>query len=311
MQHLRDLHGLSLSASQLTIGSFDGVHLGHQRIVAEMVAEARKFGMPSVVLTFYPRPAIVLKDPQDSFYLTSPQEKAELLGEFGIDYVVTLPFHRQLSHMRAGDFLDRLDDHLRFHGLWTGVNFAFGYQREGNIEYLSKASAERGFELHVIPPVVEGEEMISSSKIRAALRSGDLARATRFLGRKISLSGKVIPGAGRGQQLGFPTANLSIWEEHAYPASGVYACKVEVESSIVDAVVNIGVRPTFGEIDKDPIIEAHLLDFNGELYQKDLRLTFIERLRDEKRFASSDELREQIARDVRNAREVLASAVAQ
>jgi riboflavin kinase/FMN adenylyltransferase len=306
MLHLCDLDSLSLSACQLTIGSYDGVHLGHQRIIALMTAEAQRLKMPSVVLTFYPHPAIVLNGPQGAFYLTSPEEKAALLGGYGIDYVVTVRFNLELSQIRAGDFLNWLNVRLQFNDLWTGANFAFGYHREGNIQYLSKASAERCFGLHVVPPVVDGEEMISSSKIREALGTGDLARVKRFLHRPFILSGTVIPGAGRGHRLGFPTANLSIWREHAYPSSGVYACGATVDDNSFDAVVNIGVRPTFNDGHKDLVIEAHLLDFDGDLYQKQIELAFIERIRDEKRFANLDDLREQISSDVRYARAILA-----
>lgn len=308
MQHLRVLEDLSLSACQLTIGSYDGVHLGHQRTVALMVAEAKRLIMPSVVVTFYPHPAIVLNGPQDSFYLTSPEEKANLLGGHGIDFIVTLHFDHQRSQVKAGDFLNWLNDHLQFRGLWAGMNFAFGHQREGNLQYLTRASAERGFRLHVVPPIVEGEEMISSSKVREALKAGNIARTTRFLGRPFALSGTIIPGAGRGHRLGFPTANLSIWKEHAYPASGVYACRAELDGIVYNAVVNIGVRPTFGEGHDELVIEAHLLNFSGELYQKDLHLTFIDRIRDEKRFANSDELRDQIRRDVQHAQAILLEA---
>jgi riboflavin kinase/FMN adenylyltransferase len=304
MGHASDLRQLQLQGCALTIGSFDGVHRGHQALI-EAMREAQP-GLPLVVLTFFPHPSVVLRERRPAFYITSPEEKAALLDELGVDLVVTQPFDRNLSRVEAEDFLDLLDRHLGFRSLWAGEDFALGYQRRGNRHFLAQAGRERGFEFHLVPPFKLEGEVVSSTRVREALRSGDVARAADYLGRRFRLPGTVQRGAGRGKGLGIPTANLRIWEERAHPGNGVYACRAQVGSDVWPAVVNIGTRPTFEGSETATVVEAHLLDYaGGDLYDQELALAFFERLRGERRFPGPEALLEQIQRDIARARGIL------
>jgi riboflavin kinase/FMN adenylyltransferase len=305
MDHLRSLDEIQLDDTALTIGSFDGVHRGHQDLIGRMLARAREQNWKSVVLTFYPHPSVVLRKRTPAFYISSPEEKADLLGQLGIDYVITQPFDIELSRVKAPQFLARLQERLGFRALWAGEDFAIGHEREGNRHFLQEASAAHGFEFHLVEPFQLGGEVVSSTRVREALRSGDVARTARYLGRPFVLPGTVRQGIGRGKQLGIPTANLEIWEERAYPARGVYACHAWMGTKRLQAVTNIGLRPTFEDELDSAIVEAHLLNFNGELYGEQMRLEFVDRLRDERKFDNPEALLSQIERDVRRARRLL------
>lgn len=308
MEHLRDLGAVHLEGCALTIGSFDGVHRGHQALIGELVSAADQLALPAVVVTFYPHPSVVLRQREPAFYITTPEEKAVLLGESGVDYVITLTFDEQLSKVEAPAFLDQLSQHLGFRSLLAGEDFALGFQRRGNRHFLKQAGAERGFDLQIIPPYMLEGEVVSSTRVREALRSGDVARVGIYLGRRFALPGKVVLGAGRGKELGIPTANLSLWRERAYPGNGVYACIAEHGSNSWEAVVNIGARPTFEGAAADVTVEAHLLDFpGGDLYDQELRLVFVDRLRDERPFSGPDALLKQVQRDILRAREILSA----
>ena len=305
MQHVQNLGELQLDRSSLTIGSFDGVHLGHHDLLHRMAERAKQAALPVVVLSFFPHPSVVLRQRSPAFYITTPEEKAELLGQEGVDYVITQPFDLELSKVEAGEFLDRLTAQLGFIDLWAGEDFALGHQRRGNRHFLEKESRARDFQYHLVPPLLVGGEVVSSTRVREALRSGDVARAATYLGRSFNLVGIVQKGAGRGKELGIPTANLQIWEERAYPAVGVYACIVEVDGQRKQAVTNIGYRPTFEDKPEGPIIEAHILDFERELYGQEIKVEFIDRLRDEMRFSGPEQLLKQIEQDISHTRSLL------
>lgn len=305
MQHFDSLNAVRLKQSALTIGAFDGVHRGHQKIIAKMKADNQ--GEPVAVLTFYPHPSVVLHGRKPSFYLTSPEEKAELLGDLGVDVVITQTFDKQLSQLTAGDFLDRLADRLGMRSLWVGPDFALGYQRQGDIPYLREQAVERGYRLHVVEPLKLDGEVISSTRIRESLRSGDVRRAASYLGRWFSIPGTVSQGAGRGKKLGVPTANLQVWPERAFPRVGVYACYACAGGRWIPAVTNVGLRPTFEDAGGRPVIEAHLLDFEGNLYGERMTLRFVERLRDERKFDGPQALLDQIRRDIESGRKTLAT----
>lgn len=302
-QHLKDLH---LTGSVLTIGVYDGVHRGHQRLVSSVVNQAHEEGLESVVVTFFPHPAVVLRGRQPAFYLTQPDDRAALLGELGVDHVVTQRFNAEFAQTSAREYLQRLKSHTAFNSLWIGENFSMGHQREGNRVYLQNAASEFEYQLNVASPVIVDGEVVSSTRIREALRIGEVSRVRRYLGRRFNLRGNVIKGAGRGRGLGFPTANMEIWEYSAYPAAGVYACLVDVRGERYQAVTNIGIRPTFDEDLNAPVIEAHLLDFEGDLYNQQIDMSFVERLRGEQRFAGPQALQQQIDRDIATARQILA-----
>ncbi len=298
MRHVRGLESLRLERAYLTVGVFDGVHLGHQAIVDALVAAARREGVPSVALTFFPHPTLVLRGHRPHYYLTSPEMRARLLDERGVDLVVTQPFDLPFSRLSAGAFLDLLQEHLGARGLWVGPDFAFGHQRQGNVAYLEAVKEARGFEVHVVPPVTVDGEAVSSTRIRQALAAGEVALAARLLGRLFAVEGRVVRGDGRGRELGVPTANLALWEEQALPAVGVYACLAEVDGETYAAATNVGLRPMFEEDRQEPLVEAHLLAYNGNLYDRSLRLAFLERLRAEVRFETVEELVAQMREDI-------------
>jgi riboflavin kinase/FMN adenylyltransferase len=306
VQHIRSLEAARLSSPSLvTIGVFDGVHRGHQHLIRQMVSYAQSHDLLTVALTFYPYPAMVIGGFQPGYYLTLPDTKAKYLGELGIDLVVTYPFDDEVRHIRAATFVDLLIKHLDMQALWVGEDFALGYQREGNIAFLQEQAKLRGFVLRVVDMMDAGGERISSTRIREELKNGDVKEAARLLGRPCRLSGTVVGGAKRGRSIGIPTANLSITEEQAVPARGVYAGFAYVDQKPWPAVVNIGYRPTFDGQQSLTVVEAHLLDFAADIYGQEVELEFIARLRDEQTFDGVAALLAQIHQDIELARKLL------
>lgn len=305
MRHYWHLEGVNLDRTWVTIGTFDGVHRGHQEIVKRLVAGAHQSGSQTVVITFHPHPAVVLGKRQNANYLTTPEERAELLGELGIDVVITHPFNLEIASLSAYEFISRLDVHLGISHLLIGENFALGKGREGNVTRLTELGQEFGYQVETVPPVKNGDIVISSSLIRERIVEGNVAQAARLLGRHYKIMGQVVPGDGRGKLLGIPTANLSIWAERTIPKTGVYACRVYLGGDNYQAVTNIGFRPTFEDSSILPRVETHLLDYDGDLYGKELHLEFYERLRDERKFTGVGELLAQIQTDIARAREIL------
>lgn len=293
------------AAAWLTIGSFDGVHLGHQAIVRQLAAGAHAENAPAVVLTFHPHPAKVLRNRQGPFYLTTPDERAALLGEMGVDVVITHPFDRDVAGLTARDFISRLYSHLGMKRLCIGHDFALGRGREGNFAVLQRLGSEFGYRVDSMAPVEVDGQVVSSSRIRNALAEGDVALAGKLLGRPYQVRGAVIHGDGRGRTIGIPTANLELWSERLVPKPGVYACLAQLEGSAAQAVTNIGYRPTFDGQTVQIHVETHLLDFKQDIYGREIALSFIERLRDEQKFSGIQALVEQIQRDIARAREIL------
>ena len=292
----------------LTIGVFDGVHRGHQHLLKRVVEEASREGMLSGVLTFVNHPRSVLVPDTCISYITSVEDRLTLLKEAGIDMVIPLHFDMELSRLRAHEFTGLLQERLRMAGLVMGYNFAMGYKREGTPETLATIGNEQGFFVNVVNAVsVEGGR-VSSTVIRDSVTAGDVAGASELLGRPFNLVGKVAVGDGRGKTLGFPTANLDISEDRLVPGNGIYATWACVGDDRYMAATNVGVRPTFGENERT--VEAFLLDFDGDLYGKDITLEFVGRLRDELRFESAEALVTQMHVDVEQARETLKGSAA-
>ncbi len=306
MQHYWSLEDVQLEDTWLTIGSFDGVHLGHQRVVRELVAGAHKENAPAVVLTFFPHPAAILRGYDYPFYLTTPQERANLLGELGVDVVITHPFDESVAATSAWDFMVNLQKHLRMGHLRIGYDFALGKDRSGTPETLKKFGKDLGYSLTSTASLTIENDIVSSSRIRFLLGAGQVDLAAKLLGRNYAVEGDIVVGDRRGATLGFPTANMDLWPEQAIPAAGVYVCKAEVRGQTWEAVTNIGVRPTFETSPVPPRVEAHLLDFDDDIYGESLRLEFLQRLRGEQRFANIDALVSQIQTDVQQARQILA-----
>ncbi|MBN1145994.1 MAG: bifunctional riboflavin kinase/FAD synthetase [Anaerolineales bacterium] len=304
MQLHWSLQHLQLQGAWLTIGSFDGVHKGHQAIVKALTAGAHAESAPAVVLTFHPHPAAVLRGRKGAYYLTSPEERATLLAELGVDVVIVHTFDQQVANLSARDFIANLHRRLDMRRLCVGQDFALGRGRQGDIPALERLGDEFGYRLQVIGPVNLDGQSVSSSRIRLALAEGDAPLARRLLGRPYRASGAVVHGDGRGRKLGIPTANLEVWAERILPKVGVYACLAQVGGQSWKTVANVGVRPTFQAADA-PLLEAHLLDYQGDLYQQEISLSFVQRLRDEQRFPSAEALAAQIQRDIQQARELL------
>ena len=305
MQPLTSLKSFHLKNTWLTIGSFDGVHRGHQEIVKDLSSGAHAAGAQAVVLTFHPHPAKVLGKRQDFYYLTSPEERAALLGDMGVDFVITYPFDLQVAATSARDFVAEIHEHLGFRKIRVGHDFALGRNREGDIPTLRRLGEEFGFTVEVVEQVKVNEAGVSSSRVRALIREGDVVQAEHLLGRPYSVKGKVIPGDGRGRTIGIPTANLSVWLEKLLPRPGVYVCQARVGGEVHGAVTNIGFRPTFDQKELLPHVEAHLLDFDRDLYGSEISLDFIQRLRDEQRFPNPQALVAQIHRDIERGRLIL------
>lgn len=299
------LDSIHLPGTWLTIGSFDGVHLGHQALVGGMVQAAHQTGASAVVVTFYPHPARVLGRIDTPFYLTAPEKRTELLSALGVDAVVTLTFDHALASQPAAVFITRLKTSLDFRQLWAGARFTLGHHREGDVVFLQHLGKVLSYDVHVVAPVSVAGEVVSSSAIRRRLSSGNVGQAAAFLGRPYSVLGKVVHGDGRGRSLGIPTANLAVWSEQLLPAEGVYACRAQLDEQHLAAVVNIGVRPTFKNVGEIAQVEAHLLDFSGDIYGQSLLLEFISRLRPEQHFPSVAALVEQIQDDISSARRLL------
>lgn len=289
----------------LTIGNFDGVHRGHQRLICELAAAAHAHGARAGLLTFEPHPVAVLRPDVKVLRLTTNEERADLLAALGLDFVVALPFTRETATTPAADFLTNLMQHLPLVELWVGPDFALGRGREGNTARLAELGRAMGFNLRVVPPYDWRGEPVRSSRVRSLLsEEGAVSQAAELLGRPYRLWGEVVVGARRGRQLGFPTANLRIPEERLVPAYGVYACWAWRGDRGYPAVINVGVRPSFDN--GHPSVEAYLLDFSGDLYGEMLGLSFIARLRGEQKFANISELIAQIRSDARRAGEILA-----
>ena len=287
----------------LTIGVFDGVHLGHRFLIQRLREKAAEEGLLSGVVTFHRHPRLVLSPESGITYLTTLKERIRLLKSLGVEHIVTLSFTRELSQLGAREFIALIRRHLRMRALVIGPDFALGKGREGGSPTLKALGEELDFSVAVVPPKVWEGEVVSSTAIRQALSRGDVMAVSRLLGRRFALAGGVSKGDERGKLLGFPTANLVPEQEQALPADGVYATRAFLSETVYQAVTNIGVRPTFGGGQR--IVEVHLLDFEGELYGRELRIELVERLRGEMRFASADELKTQITRDVTQAQAIL------
>jgi len=286
--------------SAVALGTFDGVHLGHRAILGTAVSRAREVGVEAVACTFDPHPIEVLQPDRAPRPITPLDERLALIGETGVDAVVVLAFTRALAAVEPEAFVkDVLLDRLHAREIVVGYNHRFGRGARGDARLLEDLAGRLGFRAHVVPAMTVDGVAVSSTEIRAALHRGDVRSAARGLGRPYAIAGRVTTGAGRGRTLGFPTANIAP-DRPLLVARGVYRGGVTVDAGQHAAVVNVGVRPTF---DEDTLaVEAHLLDFAGDLYGREVRLDFLDRLRDEMRFPSVEELKAQVSRDIAAAR---------
>jgi len=284
----------------VAIGSFDGVHLGHQLLLRAMVAQARQDGVRAAALTFFPHPRRVLQTLPPRFYLTTLDDRVNLLAGQGIDLIITHPFDDEVRQIRAAAFVDQLLAALDMRQLWGG-NFALGYKREGDVPFLRQQGEAKGFRVVTLDTLVDWDGApVSSRRVRAALEAGHMAEVNGCLGRTYSVRGPVVKGDQRGRTIGFPTANLALWDELLLPGNGVYATYAHVHGRRYAAATNVGVRPTVNGASLT--VEAHLLDFDSDIYGEETRLEFVRRIRPEMKFAGLEALKGQIAADVEEVR---------
>ena len=290
----------------VTVGTFDGMHCGHRDVVERIVSRAAALKTASVLVTFEPHPLEVVNPMAAPLLLTTHEEKLEVLAETGIDYLAVVPFTKALSEYSAEDFVDLiLRRRFRLRELLIGYDHGFGRQRAGNVSVLKSLGERDGFGVEVVDPVSNPDgHAVSSTSIRRAIAGGDLARAAVGLGRPYSVSGRVIQGAQRGRTIGFPTLNLGAPPPRKLlPPEGVYAVRVQTPGGPVGGMMNLGPRPTFG--DATTTLEAHLFDSTGDWYGAQVRIDFVSRLRETRKFPSVDALRQQLGQDERDARNAL------
>jgi riboflavin kinase/FMN adenylyltransferase len=304
MQHYRSLTQVSLHNSWLTVGIFDGVHRGHQQIIKRLTAGAHEQGVPAVVLTFEPHPAKLFGRGEIRL-LTLPDERAELLGSFGVDVIITHPFDQSVANTTAFDFMQQIKNQLGLSHMILGYDSTLGKNREGDKNRLTEIGRELGYTVEVVSALSDESGVISSTEIRKLIETGNVTDAARLMGHPYSLHGPVIHGDARGRTINVPTANIGSSHDKMIPANGIYACWAYLNGRRYQAAVNIGVNPTFTPDKQIPNVEAHLLDFKQEIYGESVRLEFIARLRNELKFDTVDTLLEQIWRDIAQTREIL------
>jgi riboflavin kinase / FMN adenylyltransferase len=291
----------------VTIGTFDGVHLGHNKLIHRINELAKEIGGESVLLTFYPHPRMILYPDDDQIrLLNSPEEKVRLLEASGLDHLVIYPFSKEFSRLPAFDYVrDLLVTGLHAHTVVVGYDHRFGRNREGDHKTLLELSETFGFNIEEIPAELIDDIQVSSTKIRSALTKGDLDYACRFLGYSYEATGSVVEGAGIGKQLGYPTANIQLeYPFKLIPSNGVYQVEVYVKGKTLVGLVNIGKRPTVHS-NSNVVIEVHILDWSESIYGEKVRLVFSRKIRDEQKFGSIDELKLQISKDIAETRSIL------
>lgn len=312
MKVFRDLKSIknTIRASVATVGVFDGVHIGHKKIIKEVVRRSKILNLKSVVLTFDPHPLKVLNPGARVPSLVSLQHRRNLIEELGVDYLVILKFTKAFSRLSPERFVKNiLINKLSSKEIYVGENFYFGKGAKAGIDGLRSLSGEFGFKVKVFRPIKTEANIISSTLIRRLIVNGNITKASIFLGRPLSILGTVVMGSSRGRIMGYPTANIDPHHE-AIPPSGVYAVRVKRKDKILKGVLNIGVRPTFFKdkgLDgpREPTIEVHIFDFNERLYGEEIEIVFVKKLRDERRFKDRQDLILQIRRDEEIARAIL------
>ena len=309
MRVTRGIPAAAAAPAALTIGNFDGVHLGHQAMLAELRRAAGRLALPACVLTFEPHPREFFAPDKAPTRLTSLREKLEWLASYGVDRVHLCRFDYRFAQTSADDFIERIIARgLGARWVLVGDDFRFGARRAGNLGMLKQAAPRLGFEVAALASFTLDGERVSSTALREALAKGELERAGRLLGRDYSISGRVVSGDGLGRKLGFPTANVQM-KHNRPPLMGIFAVRIRVGYDVFPAVASLGVRPTVKQRGA-PVLEVHVLDFAGDLYRRHVRVEFLKKLRDEEKYADLATLTRQIAADIENARTFFARAAA-
>ncbi|THB65543.1 MAG: bifunctional riboflavin kinase/FAD synthetase [Desulfovibrio sp.] len=313
MEIARERQEISLDLSRgscVTIGNFDGVHKGHQKLINRAIQKAKARNMTSVVVSFCPHPLKVLVGPNVAPFITVREQKLDILESLGVDLTLLLNFTKEMAALSPEEFVATyLADWLNTKELIVGYDYSFGKGRKGNFELLSSLGDKHGYQAERLDPVIIDSAIVSSTRIRDLIQAGDVWPVKALMGRFYVVRGSVVHGRNRGGRLlGFPTANLKLQNE-VYPKKGVYAIWVQLEHRFLPAVANIGVNPTFGN--EDLSVEAHILDFDEDIYGHEMRVHFVQRLRDEKKFSGIEELTARIREDVALGRRILESPEAQ
>ena len=291
--------------TMLTIGVFDGVHLGHKYLISRLKVLARQQHLLTGVVTFRQHPQAVLSPRTKIPFLTDLSQRINLLKNEGVEAVIPVSFTPELAQLSARQFVSLLKEYLGMRGLVIGYDFVLGRNREGTSDALRALGQDMDFTVTVMPAVKINGEVVSSTAIRNALANGDMRRVHKLSGYFFSLHGRVVTGSGRGVELGFPTANLAVNSGQAIPADGVYATQAYINDKAYPSMTNIGQCPTFGGCERT--VEVYVLDYHGDLYEHEMKIDIIERLRDEKKFNNAEELKKQIAEDVKQGRAILQS----
>lgn len=296
-----------LKAFSVAFGNFDGLHLGHQQVITKAIQSAKDHHLHSGVMTFHPHPKEVLGKEKNITYLTPLKYKLQLLEQMGVEKTFVVRFTERFANLTPTQFIEQYIVKLHVKQVVTGFDFCFGHRGYGTIETLTDWSGQTNhFKLHVIPSIDDKQQKISSSRVRKLLQKGEMEDVTHLLKRNYSITGSVIHGEKRGQQIGFPTANIGLEEPYVIPKHGVYAVRVIWNQQELFGVLNIGIKPTFHSLrDRQPTIEVHLFDFHHSIYDHDLKIQFIAYLREEKKFTSVDELKAQITQDMLQAKQKL------
>jgi riboflavin kinase/FMN adenylyltransferase len=301
-------HGIDAIKSKfknpaITIGNFDGVHMGHQALFQRVRQWAEELHGQSVVVTFDPHPLEVLFPEKAPSFITSHRQKLELIASCGIDATIVIPFDHEFARISAREFVEViLVEKIGVKAIVVGNDYRFGHSREGDIPFLKRLGEKYGFEVEIVTSIRMNDTPVSSTSIRQMIAGGNIREANKLLGRPFEVTGTVIEGRKRGVSLGFPTANIRM-PAVASPRTGVYVVQAEVDGKRYGGAANLGYNPTFGDVELS--LETHLFDFNQDIYGKSITIRFIDRLRDEKRFSGPEELRAQIEKDVGKAKEIL------
>ncbi|MCT4618664.1 MAG: bifunctional riboflavin kinase/FAD synthetase [Marinisporobacter sp.] len=302
MEIITSLNQIKINCNTgVALGSFDGVHIGHQTLIITLVEACKKRGLKSVVYTFKNHPRTLTSRNGAPKKIISFEKKFELLGRLGVDYVVCVDFDDYQRSLSPEKFVKEiLKDQLKMSYGVVGFNYHFGYKAQGNTELLYKLKDRYDYELMIVKAIKIQDEVVSSTKIRELIRNGNIPKVNLFLGRNYSISGKVVHGNGFGKEFGFPTANVATGKEFILPNSGVYFTKCIIDNKLYNSVTNVGYKPTIGS---DVIsIEPHILNFSGNLYDKEIKVIFYQKSRDEVKFESTKELVHQIQKDVEKAK---------
>ncbi|MBX7227202.1 MAG: bifunctional riboflavin kinase/FAD synthetase [Chitinophagales bacterium] len=306
MQVIHDINDIpKFQDTVLTIGTYDGVHFGHQQILRRVIETAKTLGSKSILMTFHPHPRLVLQPNHPVKLITTFEEKMEILADYDLDYVVAIPFSTEFAAMDADAYIKDIIVNL-FHPkkIIIGYDHKFGKNRLGDLNLLERFSATYGYEVEEISKQTIDEIAVSSTKVRAALLEGDIQSANFWLAHPFTLSGKVVDGDKIGRTLGFPTANISIENPNKLiPPSGVYAVKVMLDGQSYNGALSIGNRPTFN-LGNQLVIEVFIIDFSADIYGKQIKITFLEKVRGQRRFENQDELIAQMEKDVQTCKRI-------